>query len=98
MVEDEKQLHRNLIRVLSKAALVKSLEAREASEDSVLQATFGLHHWPETPAEGWSRGRPARDLRFLVDWERDSHYAVVCALARGDDGTAMGFPSGHRHG
>ena len=29
-----------------------------------------------------SRGRPARDLRFPVDWERDGHYAVVCALGR----------------
>ena len=29
-----------------------------------------------------SMGRPARDLRFPVDWERDGHYAVVCALGR----------------
>ena len=29
-----------------------------------------------------SRGRPAHDMRFPVGWERDGHYAVVCALAR----------------
>ena len=28
------------------------------------------------------RGRPACNLRFPVDWERDGHYAVLCALAR----------------
>ena len=29
-----------------------------------------------------SRGRPARDLNFLVEWERDGHFAVLCALRR----------------
>ena len=46
-----------------------------------------------------SSGRPARDVRFPVDWERDGHSRGGLRFgALGHDGTAMEFPSGHRHG